>query len=429
MEGKIGYLDGLRGIASLVVVLHHYMCAFYPAMVFGAGAAFHIGPVEARFAASPLNLFYNGGFAVCVFFVLSGYVLTNRYFRTWQRDLVTSSAVRRYVRLMVPTLFTVIIAYSLSTAHLYYNGLASSITGSNWLASANGYTPGFMDTLKQGVWGIFFESPNQFIFSFDNALWTISIELMGGFLVFSFILLFGDLKNRWVLYLGASLILLDTYYLAFIIGMLLSDLDSKDNVEYTLKNPFLKSGLFMFGLFLGSYYAGGWWGMPLYNLMRLNFAQPSIFFRTVGAGILLLVILNSDCLKKILSTGIPQFLGRISFSMYLLHLLVIYSISSIIFLILCNMLPYNTASVITFLATLPVVLGMSCVTYRYVDEPGIRVSRNIYKWYFTDEPGPVNWKDIMRKQISFAQKNLIELVVVEIVLLITAVFSLILRVK
>lgn len=148
MESKIGYLEGLRGIASLIVVFHHYMCAFYPAMVFGAGAAFHIGPIEARFAASPLNVLYNGGFAVCIFFVLSGYVLTNRYFRIRQRDLVTSSAVRRYVRLMIPTLFTVIVAYLLSTANLYYNGLASNITGSTWLASANSYTAGFMDTLK-----------------------------------------------------------------------------------------------------------------------------------------------------------------------------------------------------------------------------------------------------------------------------------------
>jgi len=119
MEDKIGYLDGLRGISALIVVFHHYMCAFYPALVFEAGTAFHTGSVEARVGASPLSLFYNGGFAVCIFFVLSGYVLTNSYFRTQQRNVVISSAVRRYVRLMIPILFTVIVAYSLSIAHLY----------------------------------------------------------------------------------------------------------------------------------------------------------------------------------------------------------------------------------------------------------------------------------------------------------------------
>jgi peptidoglycan/LPS O-acetylase OafA/YrhL len=323
---------------------------------------------------------------------------------------------------MIPTLFTVIVAYSLSIVHLYYNGLASSITGSKWLASASGYTLGFMDVLRQGVWDVFFESPNQFISSFDNALWTISIEFMGSFLVFSFILLFGDLKNRWIFYLGAGLILLDTYYLAFIIGTLLSDLDSKNNEEYTLKNPFLKSGLFTLGLFLGSYYTGGWWGISLYNLIKLNLAQPSIFFRTIGAGILLLVILNSNCLKKMLNTEIPLFLGRISFTMYLLHLLVIYSVSSIIFIFLNDLVSYNVSSIITLMATLPVVLGVSCIAYRYVDEPGIRLSRKIYTWYFTDEPNPVDWRRTTQEHIYFAQKYLVELIVLETII-ITAVLS------
>lgn len=428
MDSKTGYLDGLRGIASLVVFIHHYICAFYPALVFGAGAAFHIGRVEAQVAASPLNLFYNGGFAVCIFFVLSGYVLTYKYFRTRQRDIIISSSVRRYIRLMVPIVFTLIIAYLLLITHLNYNGPASSITGSTWLASANSCIPNFLDVLKQGVWSVFFESPNQYK-SLDSALWTISIEFMGSFLVFSFTMLFGDLKNRWIFYLGAGLVLLDTYYLAFIIGMLLSDLDSKNNEEYTLKNPFLKSGLLILGLFLGSYYIGGWWGMSLYNLTKLNLAQPSIFFRTIGAGILLLVTINSNCIKKILSTRIPLFLGRISFSMYLLHLLVIYSVSSMIFMALFDVVSYNAASVITFLATLPVVLGISCVTCRYVDEPGIRLSIKIYKWYFTDEPDSVDWKCAVRKPVSFTQKYLVEIVVFEIFLLITAIFSFILKSK
>lgn len=169
--------------------------------------------------------------------------------------------------------------------------------------------------------------------------------------------------------------------------------------------------------------------MPLYNFMKLNLDQPSVFFRTIGAGILLLVILNNDYLKKILNTGIPRFLGRISFSMYLLHLLIIYSISSIVFIIFYNIVPYNAASIITFLVTLPVVLGISCVTYRYVDKPGIRLSRKIYKWYFSEEPSPVNWKGVVKKPMSFAQKYLVEMVIIEIVLLTTAVFSFILRVK
>lgn len=169
--------------------------------------------------------------------------------------------------------------------------------------------------------------------------------------------------------------------------------------------------------------------MPLYNFMKLNLDQPSVFFRTIGAGILLLVILNNDYLKKILNTGIPRFLGRISFSMYLLHLLIIYSISSIVFIIFYNIVPYNAASIITFLATLLVVLGVSCVTYRYVDESGIRLSRKIYKLYFSEETNAMNWKDVEGKTISFAQKYIFEIILIEIALLTLTVFSFILKVK
>jgi peptidoglycan/LPS O-acetylase OafA/YrhL len=92
------------------------------------------------------------------------------------------------------------------------------------------------------------------------------------------------------------------------------------------------------------------------------------------------------------------------------------------------MVSYNAASIITFLVTLPVVLGISCAAHRYVDEPGIRLSREIYKCYFTDEPSSVDWKDIIRENISFAQKYMVELVVLE-VFLVTAVFSFFLGVR
>nr|WP_174590528.1 acyltransferase family protein [Methanocella conradii] len=179
-------------MASLVV-FHYYCCAFYPVLMFGAGTVYHIGPVEGWIAASPFNLFYNGGFEVCVFFVLSGYVLSNKFFASGERQAVISGAVRRYIRLMVLVLFAVVAAYVLLAGHLYFNRPASSITGSSWLASANSYAPGFVDALKDGVWSVFFENPNLY---FDNALWTMAVEFTGSFLVFSFLMLFGDLKNR-----------------------------------------------------------------------------------------------------------------------------------------------------------------------------------------------------------------------------------------
>jgi len=54
-EGRKAYLDGLRGCAACVVFFAHILIALN----------------------SQLNALFNGNAAVCVFFVLSGYVLTD----------------------------------------------------------------------------------------------------------------------------------------------------------------------------------------------------------------------------------------------------------------------------------------------------------------------------------------------------------------
>jgi peptidoglycan/LPS O-acetylase OafA/YrhL len=288
---------------------------------------------------------------------------------------------------MIPILFTVIAAYILLAGRFYYNIPVSNITGSQWLASANNYMPSFADVLKQGLWGVFFESPNQFISSFNNVLWTIKIEFIGSILVFSFVSLLGDLKNRWVFYVTTALILLKTYYLAFIIGMILSDLYSGKNSEkFTIKNSLVKVELLAVGLFFGSYYLGGWWGASLCESLHLNILNSSELFRTIGAGLVLLVLLNSTTLKKVFSNKIFVFLGKISFTMYLLHLLVIYSISSLLFIALFTVLPYNISYIIMFLFTLPIVLDVSYLAHKYVDDPGVRLSRMIYDRYFRSVP-------------------------------------------
>ncbi|WP_443147193.1 acyltransferase family protein [Paenibacillus sp. KACC 21273] len=80
---KLKYLDGLRGLAALIVVISHFVVAFYPSLYNGSIDSVHTQKsLELWISKSPFNLFYNGNFAVCVFFVLSGYVLSYKFFIT-----------------------------------------------------------------------------------------------------------------------------------------------------------------------------------------------------------------------------------------------------------------------------------------------------------------------------------------------------------
>ena len=59
---KVQYLEGLRGIAAMQVVLLHFVSGFMP------DTAQHAWP--------PLHVLYDGHTAVYVFFLISGTVLT-----------------------------------------------------------------------------------------------------------------------------------------------------------------------------------------------------------------------------------------------------------------------------------------------------------------------------------------------------------------
>ena len=78
-SGKIQYLEGIRGVAALMVFFHHFLLAFFPSFNFaGDPATSHLGTFELNYWRTPLSVFTNGEFMVSLFFVLSGFVLSVR---------------------------------------------------------------------------------------------------------------------------------------------------------------------------------------------------------------------------------------------------------------------------------------------------------------------------------------------------------------
>ncbi|HEY2812487.1 MAG TPA: acyltransferase [Acidimicrobiales bacterium] len=91
-------LDGLRGVAALVVVVHHTLLASAAAV--DPYQSLTVVPTSLSWLVyTPLHLLYGGGEAVIVFFVLSGYVLT----LSARRPMAWGSYyVRRALRLYLP---------------------------------------------------------------------------------------------------------------------------------------------------------------------------------------------------------------------------------------------------------------------------------------------------------------------------------------
>jgi len=379
---KIRYLDGLRGVAAFQVVFHHFILAFYPALFFGGTWTNHMAAGREDFASrSVLSVLWDGNFAVCIFFVLSGFVLSHKFFLKKEHEIVTASAVKRYFRLALPVAFSVMLAFVLMKLSLFYNQPAGDVAGSGWLSSFWKFQPDFMDSLRQAFVGTFFSDA----FDYNIVLWTIAREFLGSFLIFGFLAIFGKAKNRHWAYAALIVIFFQTYYLAFILGMMLSDIVAHERtiLRKIDRKKILRTIFLLIGLFLGSFPAGRDPNGTMYAFMMSPWlSEPGTLYHTIGAFLLMTVLLESSRMQKFFSFRYFLFLGEISFAMYLLHFIILGSFSSFVFLKLQTMMPYRDAVILSFAASIPVILLASLLVYRYVDRNAVRFSHFLYEKFF-----------------------------------------------
>lgn len=384
MTEKINYLDGLRGVAAINVMIMHFFIILVPAMIYSDRMPSHLGHLEQIFSSTPLGLIGAGNFSVCIFFVLSGYVLTQKYFRTRDKKIIISGAVRRYIRLFVPVLAATILSFLLaSTGVFHYYIETVMISGNNNYANYWTFTPDIVDAVRQAVWGSFFTGND----TYNPVLWTMTIEFYGSMLVFAMALLFGVQRARWTFYLAAAVFFFNSYYFAFIIGMGLADIfnsksadtfNSKTSVFKT-NNKIILSAILFSGLFLGSYPVGTVKNDSLYGFLNNGlFEIPKLTYHILGAGMIMYVLLNSGWLQKVFSSPVPVFLGKISYSLYLIHFLIISSFTCALFLALHPVLPYLIAAFISCFLSVLLIIPLSYLFYKYVDMAGVGLSKIFY---------------------------------------------------
>ncbi|WP_127576441.1 acyltransferase family protein [Paenibacillus barengoltzii] len=384
-EGKLLYLDGIRGLAAFVVVISHYIQVFYPAALNGNPQQAH-WKWDTWYGHSPINLFYNGQFAVCMFFVLSGYVLSVKIFQkrldreTFYYSL-QSSAIRRYVRLAVPAAVSVMFVYLAiitNSVHL------QDIWGSTWTDMKKNYYE--LDTnlytvIKAAVFDPFFRFQAH---PYNPVLWTMSYELLGSYLIFGFIALFGRAKKRWIVYGILSVVLIQTYFVAFLWGMLLADL-----LKYKwIQGKTIKVSVLLMGIYLGSapytsltdnmYEPIEVW-TNLINLWIQFHIDPRRLAHTLGAAMILFVLLRSALLQRVFEWKPFVYLGQVSFSLYLIHFTFLNTFSAFLFSKVIGNLSYNMAFALTFLVSMVPMFILSHYYAKYIDQGAIKLARMVEK--------------------------------------------------
>lgn len=304
---RLAFLESARGIASIIVVLHHFVLGFLSELK----APLLSGGLK----NTPLYMFINGSGAVAFFFMLSGFVLTRKFYGEFSWPDLWVSVLKRLPRLALPAGISFVMGLSvlryLPGAHM----AASALTGSDWLASFAGanfpsnFTASFSSAFRDSL--LVFILPRHF--QYNSNLWTMFYEFYGSIAVFmialcAVVVLHRSCRKVVLLHVFAGVACLaNIFFLPFVIGSLIS--------------------------FLHSRHGGGlrlpvWLRVLLVALVLKGFSVDNLNLVIIGSTAAMLLLLGLPALERILGNSFGLFLGRLSFPLYLVHVLVILSFTS-----------------------------------------------------------------------------------------------------
>lgn len=367
---KLDYIDGLKGIGALMVYLCHFVFAFYyGAYTLMPEHANTESGIELWIGKTALNFFYNGNSAVCMFLVLSGFVLCLSYFRTRDRSRLRAGALKRYFRLMPVILAVNVMIFFLMSFGLYQNQETAVITKSQpWFEGFNQFEPDFGRMLYESLIGCFVRGSNDY----NGVLWTIPYLFLGALLVYLAAYLVGENPLRYVAYGVMILVSLktDIYFVGIFLGFVLCDFFHTQGrlVRLYRRLPVVPQLVSAVGFYLLSYPSFGT-ALPgtIYGILPSGY---TVVYHIAGAVFLTAGVLGSENLQRLFSCRPLLYLGRISYSLYLLHFPVTAVFSCWFFLSFQEKLGYHLAAGIDFVLTTLLVLAVSGLSSRYLEPVG-----------------------------------------------------------
>ena len=320
-----------------------------------------------------------------MFFVLSGWVLS-RYIQSQERVHLIGEGMKRYVRLMLPCFASVVLIYVVMQFGDYdaHDHLLAAGSKEHTFQS---YQMDLMDVVKQGLYGtVLLED-----FRLNPPLWTMSVEFYGAIFIFSMSWLWGAFI-RWGLIgdggrLAAQIIIpsamlvvaTNSLTFGFFFGMLLHTITRTPQIKAALVKyrrfwmaPTMIIGVILFaymvrGSFQSPYTSISYWGLnKLYEYA----------YNAIGAGLILIVVYYSPRLQAILESKPLLWLGKLSFSIYLTHYVVLMSVA-----VLVKSLSNETSSLLSIFLTgtaaIILTIFISVVFERFIDRPSIQLSRKV----------------------------------------------------
>lgn len=322
----------------------------------------------------PLSFFVSANSAVCLFFVLSGYVLSYKFIGeadiAWR---VIEASIKRPLRLVGVVLFTTYIGF------LLY-----------------GIKGGYVEidaVLRQTL-----ASPFSAGVNVNEPLWTIQTELYGSFITFGICFLISNFsKNlRLLLLIFLCVCFKSTYYIAFIFGILTADLQKNYIADTFIRyKNVLSYVVFVPAVLLFSY------GMTPAFKQLPDIVCLQSGYAMIGAMLIFIFIMCNNIIKNILNHKLLVFIGGISYSLYATHYLVQKYFIKDIYTYFTRTMKYdvNICFWSIFAASTVLIILIAWLIDKYIDKPCI----NFSSWFATKLVGKIRGRIEVFKIIQSVQ--------------------------
>lgn len=378
MKDKLLYLEGLRGLSALIVVFKHLQLTLAPEALidfklaldtsFGSWILTHL-------LLGLIQVLFNAELAVYIFWFLSSYVISIKLFTLNDPSYVTATFSKRYFRLVIPVVCSMIIAYLLMDIGAMHNSQLADLTGNKWLASYYDFIPNFYQTIKMGFWGIFFRDQNPIL---NPVLWTIFPEFFGSLFCIALYNLFGRHKyliSATLIIAGVAFLLQKYWLVTFLLGF------GWCTVQYRPGNEDLRIGfarIFRFQQLNVMVWLGFLLISGVYAYYFGNLYGRFWIFHIAASASLVVILTKTKTLQKILSLGPLAWLGRVSYGLYLVHFPIICSFTCWLYLTLPLSGPVKVLATIMF--SLILCLLVAHLFTLYIDHYAKSLANRIGKW-------------------------------------------------
>jgi peptidoglycan/LPS O-acetylase OafA/YrhL len=413
------YLDGLRGVASFIVFMGHYTeenLGWWtePYGLYESGAA--SSPMQLPF----LRVLYSARPMVHIFFLISGYVLAIKPLQQIHAQqyaalssTLSSSVFRRGVRLFVPsiaTLFIMCLAVHFGISDDRYATRLATLSDqlTDWRYAA-----------WDVVWASWFITDLQFPNPpYNPALWTIPVEFAQSLLLFMVILgLSRCVVNARLLILaviiGFCFYSGELYSIEFLGGMFIAEvtllqdrsLSSGGSTPSELPKfvpeerptwmgmTSTTTGKLVQAFWIANaacgLYIASWTNNHVDELWGLSYLQahtPEPFdgqriWFCLGAFQIVAACTQVRALQSLFNNPVAQYLGHISYALYLTHNMCLRILEPMLVPILDSIFPKDTfigrhlSWVAGMALYLPVIITVADLFWRAVDQPTVRFAR------------------------------------------------------